>query len=240
MFDYNFKRKLRSRYSKFFKEASINSKSGVLHKNKKLKFATLPYIGRKYGQSPKILFIGLDIGSDENPGRGIISFHRRRHGIGNEKSYREISYNPHIAGTLVTAAYFAYGNKVWAEIRAAKSYKGAIKILHKIGLQNPLSNIAITNFYKFVTKNRVNKAGAQDRKYIFPEHEQELLLDEIKIFNPQIIIFQSVDFIKNGYRDFLKKLKLRNQKIKTYSGPHPSYRGSRKPKEYLKKIKLMR
>lgn len=245
--NHKIKEKIESYYIKFFKEVGVDFKSGVLKNNKALKFATYPYIGDEYGKNTRILFIGLDIGKDEYQ-KSIGGFEKRQESIGNKENYNnhnknKRTYNPHIAGTLVTAAYFS-NKRVLGKIKNAKNYKDAIRILHT-DIKNPLSYIALTNFYKFVTQKRNNRTGSNNRMHISPEsrkHEWNLLLNEIKIFNPKIIIFQSVEFLHHKYKDFFNELKKENKKkIKIYIGPHPACRPpySRIPKEYLGYFKLI-
>ena len=245
------KKEITDCYTDFFerKEFEVNPKNcgilenGVLRKDKKLKFATYPYIGSQYGEKSKILFIGLEICKDEYP-VSIGSFEERQESIDSENNYTNTTYNHHIAGTLVTAIYFNK-DKVWEKIENTKNYKDAIQILNK-NIKNPLLYVALTNFYKFVTQGKELRSDPIDRQYISKEsreYEQKLLLDEIEIFDPDIIIFQSVEFdplTKTKYQDFLKKLlkqlKDQNKKIEIWVGPHPAYYGSHKPKEYLSKF----
>ena len=96
----------------------------------------------------------------------------------------------------------------------------------------PISLVAYTNLFKFVTLGRKNRLGGKDRKFINKEKEYKLLIDEINILKPKTIIFQSIKSFKyflDNYRDELK--------VKTiYVGPHPSWHGTKIPKEYLKEI----
>ncbi len=243
------KREITSCYTDFFKreEFKVNSTSGILEngilrKDKKVKFATRPYIGSQYEKNTKILFIGLEIGKDEYPS-SIGSFEERQESIGNEDNYTNTTYNHHIAGTLITAVYFNK-SEVWGKIKNVKGYKDGIRIINK-NTENPLVYVALTNFYKFVTQGKELRSDPVDRQYISNEsrkYEQELLCHEIEIFDPDIIIFQSLEFKKNkkNYEDFFKKLleqlKDQNKEIEIWIGPHPAYRGSHKPKEYLSKF----
>lgn len=248
------KREIISCYTDFFKreEFKVNStngilENGILRKGKKVKFATYPYIGIQYGEKPKILFIGLEIGKDEYP-VSIGSFEERCKSIGNEDDYTNTRYNYHIAGTSVATAYFS-DKGILDKIENTKNYKEAICTFQKAGMPNPLPYVALTNFYKFVTQGKELRSDPIDRQYISnesKEYEQKLLLDEIEIFDPDIIIFQSVEFdpiTKTKYQDFFKKLlkqlKDQNKKIEIWVGPHPAYRGSHKPKEYLSKFNVM-
>lgn len=194
----------------------------------KKKLATLPYIGSKYGTKSKILFIGLDIGADEKD--HIQSIPERRKAI----EHPEIEYyNPHIAGTYFLSLYFLKHEedwlKYWNNIKSSKLQSMQIlkdlttrsKILPDPSHLNFLSYVALTNANKFVTIGRTNRLGDQDRKYI-TDFEHKLLIDEIKILQPDVICFQGKKFGKN------KKLldEIKELSIKVLFGTHPSYVGS--------------
>src|SRR4051794_40321073 len=74
----------------FFDTCEINPGSGITGLRPEWKFATFPYVGSAYGSAMKILFVGMDIGADEYPGK-IGSYEQRRESI----EVRE-RYNPHI------------------------------------------------------------------------------------------------------------------------------------------------
>ena len=70
-------------YERFFQKLKINKKNGEFMRNSRwsfLKFPTYPFIGREYAQNEdcRVLFIGLEIGSDELPNSGIIDFEKKR------------------------------------------------------------------------------------------------------------------------------------------------------------------
>lgn len=90
--------------------------------------------------------------------------------------------------------------------------------MHHVESENPLKYIALTNFFKFVTKERINRAGSENRVFINKTIEEQLFIDEINILNPSIIVFQ-------GYypsAEILEKIKINNREI--YKAFHPSYR----------------
>ena len=170
----NIKKEIKSCYARFFKKFDVNSKSGVYKKDNKLKFATYPYIGSQYGTKTKILFIGLDIGEDTQ--KSIISFQKRQKDIGNDENYNNCNknqktYNPHIAGTSVTAAHFS-NKEIFEKIENTKNYKEAICIFKKMGMENPLAYVTLTNFYKFVTKGKKLRGDSSDRKYVSRESRE--------------------------------------------------------------------
>lgn len=222
---------LKNLYQEFFKNFKINKKTGYFKNNHKIKFPTYPYIGSKYGRYKKILIIGLDIGSDEK--KGIQSFEARRKAIENKPVSR---HNPHIAGTYFTALFFLKEalcyEKYWNKLKNTPSCKQALQIPKKLPISNPLSYIALTNYYKFVSINRINRTGGENRQYIDKKIELDLFIKEIKIFNPDIIIFQSTSF--KHKKILLKKLLGMGRSI--YIGPHPAYRGDRQPDYFINQI----
>jgi len=222
-------------YNDFFKRLGIDKK-GILMKDSNLKFATYPYIGSNYGKAKKIFFIGLDIGSDEKL-EGFQTFEERRKAIEDKKI---INHNPHIAGTYIFSLYFLKDDKNWTEfwnnIKNKSSCQRALKERKLLPNDNPLSYIALTNFYKFVTVNRTKRTGALNRNYRKKEIEEALLLNEIEFLKPDIIIFQSKQFLDKKYKKFLHTIKkLINGTI--YIGLHPSHRGNRSPKYLIKHLK---
>lgn len=98
-------------YQRFFEELGIDPESGVLEIAPTKKFATFPYIGSSYfGAKRKILFVGMDIGRDETPGR-IQSFEER-----NATIECDTHFNKHIAGTYNTALYLLKEHYGWEDI----------------------------------------------------------------------------------------------------------------------------
>ena len=74
--------RLEASYRRFFRDMEIDPATGTTPREAARKFATYPYIGSRYG-SPgprKLLIVGLDIGSDETPGR-LQHFEERRRAI---------------------------------------------------------------------------------------------------------------------------------------------------------------
>ena len=228
--------KLKDIYNDFFKNLEINIDTGLLHRLGDIfrgkKFPTYPFIGSNYGKSKRILFVGLDIGSDEKPGV-LQSFEERRARI-EEKPIKD--HNPHIAGTYITALYFLKDSlgwqTYWHGIKGFPTCQQALRKGKAFPSHNPLSYVALTNFHKFVSVNRKTKAGSKDRKFLDKKVEMDLFFKEIEIFDPDLLIFQSTRFGKKNQLQ-TKLLKL-NQT--GYGGPHPAYRGERKPDVFVKKI----
>lgn len=223
---------LQNKYQEFFKKFLIDDKTGILRGKPRLKFPVLPYIGYKYGDSKRILIVGLDVGADEKVG-GIQSFDERQKAI----EYKKVSkHNPHIAGTYFTALFFLKDTlnwqSHWNRLKNASSCQKALRNDELLPKSNPLSYVALTNFYKFVSVKRRNRSGGENRKYINKQYELNFFIDEVKIFDPDIIVFQSSAF--RHQKTLLNQL-VRMGKL-FYIGPHPAYRGKRSPIHFLKQI----
>jgi hypothetical protein len=219
-------------YKDLFKKFEIDENTGCLKNSPHIKFPTFPYIGSKYGISKKVLIVGLDIGSDEKIG-GIQSFEERRKAIEDKPVSK---HNPHIAGTYFTALFFLKENlnlqSYWNKLKNTSSCQRALQKQEELPDVNPLSYIALTNYYKFVSLNRKNKSGGENRNHQDPKTELNFFIEEIKIFNPDIIVFQSNSF--KYKRKLIKKLIAMG--ILVYVGPHPAYRGKREPEHFIKQI----
>ena len=228
----NLENEIKKIYEDFFKDLNIDKKTGKVGDTNK-RFATFPYIGSNYETAKKkILIVGLDIGKDEYKEDNIFqSIETRRSNVCIDCNFN----HPHIPGTYGTALYFLKDlynwNNVWDEIIKFPTFQKALKKqLHKNG-ENPLSYIALSNFYKFVQFDREKRAGDLDRKYIDAEFEENFFISEVKTLNPDIIIFQG-----KPKQVILEKLKNLNKEI--YVGPHPTYRekGGRNAEVFCKKI----
>lgn len=214
-----------------FKDNFVDKKTGgVTGANKKL--ATFPFIGSNYGLSKKILFIGLDMGEDETP-QEIQTFEMRNHNLENSR-------NNHISGTFFTALYFLQedlkAENLWNNIvRNGATFKQSFKKFNELNLLNPISYACLSNYYKFVTKDRKGRSGDLDRKHINEEIEELLFIKEIEILDPKIIIFQSVQFNNGRFSKMTQKLIAADRKV--YIGPHPSHRGTKIPQKYINLIR---
>ena len=224
------KRNLQKVYAQFFREMGIDRETGLLDRLPGKKFATYPYVGSKYGNAEKILFVGLDIGKDPKPGR-VQSFSERQISIEN----KPLSYhNPHIAGTYMTALYFLKGGLGWDSHWRKITRTGATcqMVLEHwedfLPPENPLSFCALTNWHKFVKERRKDRSGSGDRTYLDRSTERRLLAVELEAFDPDVVIFQGVGFER-------KMAGLKRTGMRFYVGQHPSAResGIREPKVYL-------
>lgn len=207
---------------RFFTHFKIDDRTGTL-RDHDVKFPTFPYIGSRYGELKRVLIIGLDIGSDEAPGR-IQSFEKRRRAI----EYEAVSkHNPHIAGTYITALYFLKSqlqewNDCWNKLDGSFTCKKLLRDTANLPDTNPLSFIALTNYYKFVRERREHKTGPENRKYLDREFEEEFVVEEIRVFDPDVVVLQSRQFNSSRYGTLLKHLPAKSE---VYIGPHPSARG---------------
>ncbi len=228
------KTKLTSVYEQFFKDLDIDQSTGLV-RNQNKRFATMPYVGENYEEARrKILFVGMDIGKDETHAANTYQdFNERRSNV-----CGDYSFNPHIAGTYSAALHFLKDTYNWQSVwdnvnQYATSQQATKTMKHKEG-ENPLKYIALTNFYKFVTFGRRKRAGDNDRQYLLntKELEENLFLQEVQIFNPDIIVFQT------KHPNWYIVNQLKNQGWVVYVGPHPSYRekGGRQPGIYVNNV----
>ena len=218
---------LKENYFQFFDLFDIDKKTGKLENNPNIKFVTMPYIGSKYQSSKeKILFVGMDVGKDETPGR-YQDFTERNINIEVDKGF-----NPHIAGTYSASLYLLQEvNKwqtVWNNFSKFETYSKATKLVHHKNDENPLSYVALTNLHKFVTIDRKNRAGDLDRKFINKEIEENFLIEEIKLFKPDVIFFQG------KLPSIMTLNRIKDMNIRIIKALHPSNRkkGGRNPLNY--------
>ena len=224
---------LEKAYVQFFREMEIDPDSGRLDRFCK-KFATYPYVGSKYGNAKKILFIGLDIGKDPQPGR-IQSFSERRASI----EGKPLScHNPHIAGTYMTTLYFLKDELGWHSHwgKIINTNATCLMVLKKwsdlLPSENPLSYCALTNYHKFVKELQKNRSGRAGQRYLNRKVERGMFDVELETFDPDIVVFQGARFKR-------KMAGLKKTGTRFRVGPHPAYRatGGRKPDTYVNKIK---
>jgi hypothetical protein len=207
----NVQEQIKKEYLSFFTDEAIIPCTGIKEGTNK-RFATYPFIGSEFGKTKKILFVGLDIGKDENyKNNAIISFKSRKIKIEDEN---RDNHNTHIRGTFVTAGYLI--DQITFDKQ--ETYKTSIKNTDNLK-KNYLKFVSLTNYYKFVNVKRKNRLGSFNRKD--PKLAQDLLKKEINILNPDIIVFQSKSFSTNKtLNDFVKSLNNKNMTI--YLSNHPS------------------
>lgn len=220
----------------FFPKFGIDRKNGRLRERADLKFPTFPFLGSCYGSRKKVLFIGLDIGSDELCG-AIQSFQERREAI----EYKAFAkHNPHIAGTYFTALYFLREEasewaEYWERVDRSITCQNLLKSGEQLPASNPLAYVALTNYFKFVRPGRTNRSGNENRTYIDKTFEQQFFVEEVEAFEPQVVVFQSAVFRKTALRKVIAKVSIGRE---VYIGLHPSARekGIRQPGVLVRRI----
>ena len=249
-------KRIKDRYGRFFKRLGINKKTGDFLSGRwqgKIKFSTYPFVGSAYGKDKRknVLFIGLDVGRDEHNAKngaaqdqaekGILGFEYKR-----DKVERSDKHNPHIYGLLIGTLYllrdhYFSSEDEWKNFMKGATYKklaDSFNDSHKA--VNLLSYVSLTNFYKYVSIGRESRVGGADRRNIFTNEEWDLLKDEIKIFDPRLIVFQSTEFAKEDswLKLFVDEVRKENSKRIMYVSAHPSYQGfHQKAVAYLKTFK---
>lgn len=228
--------KIEKLYRDFFDELGIDynksnfdelAGSGIWKsapEGKNLRFATLPHIGENYGKGKmKILFVGLDIGKDEYyKYNRFQTFDMRRDNISIYRSDCFFNKNAHMSGTYFETLFLLKDEypDTWEKVYEFKDNQNK-PLLNKLKDFLPvdlLTNIALTNYYKFVAIGREKRQGGEDRDCFGRNKEiEKLFLDEIEILAPDIIWFQGIDF--NRF-EIVKELKKTNKVIIGY---HPSY-----------------
>ncbi len=220
---------LDERHRRFFRHMGIDPRTGIPDRHQSKRFACHPYVGSRYGEDRRILFIGLDIGED--PGH-LQSFETRRERI---EGKRLSDLNPHIAGTWVVALAMLPPKYGWDEI--ADFELTCQKILRENPESrwkaNPMSFVGLTNFYKWTTIDRRGRTGGSDREHLSHEIERQFLLDEIHCYQPQVVIFQGAGFRKRRHLDFVRRVS-RTVEVKVLR--HPAMRGKRRPRDMVKEL----
>ena len=96
---------------------------------------------------------------------------------------------------------------------------------------NPLSRIALTNFYKWVAQDREGRRGGADRRHFNRCLEIKLFQAEVHTLKPDVVVFQSASF-----KSKFKKILGPGAVASSYILKDPSYRGSRQPKEIVRPV----
>lgn len=196
---YDLEKNLKSLYDSFCDEMDINTTTGIVG-DSSIRFSGAPYVGSRYVNARKrILFIGMDIGADEQ----FHDFGSRRSEISHiDRGFTEIPqkrpFNPHIYGTYAMSLALLnrlYGwESIWDLFSSDLNRTAceAIKAYHKIIPVELLDYVSLTNTHKFVTIDRQNRSGDKDRFWQAKEREIGLLRKEVEIFDPEIIVIQSL------------------------------------------------
>ena len=197
----------------------FDKETGLLPNGEK-RFSGMPFIGNDYGKfSPKILVVGSDIGCDERRRDNTDHYFDTKREDCIRPSKRE--YRAHLCGTYITALYLlkevAPFNSMWQENFSNKTATHALKTLKTEQIQMIADAIALTNLHKFVTKDRTNRSGDKDRKWIDHDKEFATFIEEVKCFAPDIVIIQRIGLLPE---DDLKRI--RQIVGQVYTLPHPS------------------
>ena len=211
-------------YEDFFADMKIDKKTGIVAGTNR-RFTGFPYIGKNYCDAPiKILFIPLDVGEDECYKDNTYHTFENRESIFPSGM---LDFNAHIAGLYATALYILKDKmgfqSAWDALWGNREFKSAkaIRMSHEFLPQDLMSYVAYENRYRFVTIGRGNekgeRGGGKDRIWINANREATLLLDEIKVFNPDVIVFQGKHGLWNCRINELKK------NYKVVEAYHPSW-----------------
>ena len=215
----------------FSKAMGFNEKTGLLPNGEK-RFSGMPFVGFRYSeQTPKILIVGEDIGSDEcviNSTKDVNGtplyyhdFHSKRKNCVNMAG----KYNAHLAGTYMTALYLLRNcdkfKDMWEESMCDRTAHWALKMLSASQIAEIAHAIALTNLHKFVTVDRPGKSGGDDRIWIDHDKEFATFIEEVKCFAPDIIILQAINSMTN---EDIEQIKQAVKGVAVYKLTHPSTR----------------
>lgn len=215
----------------FSKAMGFDKETGILPNSKK-RFSGMPFVGFRYSeQTPKILIVGEDIGSDEcvNDNAKDINgtplyfhdFDSKRKNCVNVAG----KYNAHLAGTYMTALYLLRNcdkfKDMWEESMCDRTAHWALKMLSASQIAEIAHTIALTNLHKFVTVVRTGKSGDQDRNWIDHDKEFTAFIEEVKCFAPDIIILQAINSMTN---EDIEQIKQATGGASVYKLTHPSTR----------------
>lgn len=213
----------------FSKAMGFNEETGLLPNGKK-RFSGMPFIGFRYSeQTPKILIVGEDIGSDECVNDNAKDFNGTPLYYHDFDSKRNncvnVAYNAHLAGTYMTALYLLRNcdkfKDMWEESMCGKTAHWALKMLSASQIAEIAHMIALTNLHKFVTVDRKGKSGDEDRNWIDHDKEFAIFIEEVKCFAPDIIILQAINSISEAE---IEQIKQAVKGVAVYKLTHPSTR----------------
>ncbi len=229
----DFRRELDEVRQEYWEELGIGERGYLSTSDgKRLKFETKPYIGSKYGDASKIVFVGHDVGKEEKRG-GFQGYDERRQAIERPpvKYLNDNPHNSHIPGTYLTALFLLREEEGWEDFwkemenEEFDSFRTALREC-QLPRDNPLSYVALVNYWKLVDpRDEDGRGGKKDVDYYERQH-LSLLSKELDALGPDMVVFQS-----NKYHQLLALSQIVAPEI--YAGPHPSYSKSGGPREYL-------
>ena len=217
-------------YRRFFRRLKVDPDTGSV--SGRLKFAGYPYVGARYGihkRVRKVLVVGLDAGRDLNPGGGPT-----RDTGQFQQAITDPDINPHMAGVCFAALRYAFPPE-WGWDRFGPLNLTCQKLIGKLGIghllpKNPLRHIAFTNFYKWVTKGRIGRRGGQDRVHVNQPAEINLFHREVRILQPDSVVFQGAEFKDSNLADTRKFIE---DIADCLVLRHPAYPGKRHPRRIV-------
>lgn len=220
--------KIQALYIDFFNALNIDHETGIWNDapKKHLRFSSMPHVGKNYlKQKKKILFIGLDMGCDEKHKEN------KYQNIPERRFGHDTSYNQHLSGTCIeTICILKDFDKEFSEAwdlicSSDRTNKGIFTQYCDELPPDILSNVALTNIYKFVTEGRSNREGDSDRNWFKQEAKcKELLYNEINLLSPDVIWFQGINSY-NNIKDIIERyINQKNSTIEVYEAAHPSAR----------------
>lgn len=213
----------------FSKAMGFDKETGLLPNGEK-RFSGMPFIGNDYGKfSPKILIVGEDIGRDEcvnDNAKDINGTPLYYHDFDSKREYCMAGkYEAHLAGTYMTALYLLRKcdkfKDMWEESMCDRTAHWALKMLSASQIAEIAHAIALTNLHKFVTKDRPDRSGDKDRKWIDHDKEFATFIEEVKCFAPDIIIIQAINSMTN---EDIEQIKQAVKGVAVYKLTHPSTR----------------
>lgn len=223
--------KLEARYAEFFQDMGVDPATGLLKGREAWKIACYPHVGTKYGSDPevnRVLVFGLNVGYDMNPD-GIWTADEWREGLEPQEKVRT-GFNPHIAGTYFTMLRYGCPPE-WGWERCRNSRDSCQVLLRKgegLPSENPLSYLAFSNIYKWAwhrAENTLQQKSTQ--RFRDRTKEVELILDEIRILDPDIVVLQSSRFAHHSFGPIMNAIDRLTGKA--YVLVHPSHYRARHP-----------
>ena len=115
---------------------------------------------------------------------------------------------------MLSIFYVSIFNYNWHDLENKDTCQGILKKYQSmLPEKNPLSYIALTNLYKIVECGKEGMDTPKDKDRAYPDLCRDFLLQEIKVFEPSIVIFQSKKF-ENKEGEILSKLSKEFNKYK--------------------------
>ena len=230
--------KLRARYAEFFNAMGVDPATGLLKGREAWKIASYPHVGTKYGSAPevnRVLVFGLNVGYDMNPD-GIWTTDQWREGLEPQEKVRT-GFNPHIAGTYFTMLRYGCPPE-WGWARFRNSRDSCQILLRKgegLPSGNPLSYLAFSNIYKWAwhgAENTLQQKSTQ--RFLDRTKEVELILDEIRLLDPDIVVLQSSRFTHGSFGPIMNAIDRLTGKA--YVLVHPSHYRARHPERITRPL----